>query len=229
MAIVLALVSKPARANDLGRCFGDEGETGESWRFDSDGSLLVGTYEQGCDPCLDANGEVDEDAAEPVTLFRVGSGLKRLTAFQDKVSLEAVDGGRILVREGSNLVLYSSSGKRGLSIAADAQAGGLSGDDLVGAGSRVKVFSAKTGSLKWTRTPPKGGRFVEAENGFAVYVTTSAVHLLRLRDGKDLVAAKTKNVVDADLEASGLYYGHNSGKGDKPGRVTFVPEAALPG
>ena len=74
----------------------------------------------------------------------------------------------------------------------------------------------------------KGAKVQDVENGYAVYFAGSEVHLLKIATNSDHVVARVQGLVQADLEPSGLFYAYNVAKGDKPGRVTFVPAAALP-
>lgn len=212
---------------DLNRCAGEEEGGDYYWEFLGDGSLLVArSYFEcaaNCEPDYSATYDAD------VTIWRLGSSLKKLVAAKDDTKLLAVAGGKILLLEkGGKLVVYSSAGKRGLEIAAGAKGGGLSGSDVVGVSGRtLKVYGAG-GSLKATRTLASGARLQEIEAGEAVYIASGQVRLLRLKDGSDRVAARAKRLVEAELEPAGLYYAHNSGTGSKPGRVTFVPASALP-
>lgn len=212
---------------DLDRCAGEEEGGDYYWEFLGDGSLLVARSYFECAANCEPNYDLTYDA--DVTIWSVGSSLKKLVAAKDDTKLLAVAGSKILLLEkGGKLVVYSSAGKRGLEIAAGAKAGGLSGSDVVGVSGRtLKVYSA-TGSLKSTRTLASGAKLQEIDGGEAVYLASGQVRLLRLKDGKDRVAAKAKGLVDAELEPAGLYYAHNSGTGSKPGRVSFVPASALP-
>jgi Tol biopolymer transport system component len=67
-------------------------------------------------------------------------------------------------------------------------------------------------------------RFEGAANGLAVYLLDDQIHLLRLRDGADVVVG---NGTAAQVEDSGLFYAHQA-TGTWPGRIRFVPFDQLP-
>jgi hypothetical protein len=90
--------------------------------------------------------------------------------------------------------------------------------DVAGGGEREHVWTMAT-----------GGRLRDAEGGAALYTAGPSIHVLRLSDGRDRVLRAVRGLVDAQLEPSGLFYAFDKpGGGVKPGRVTFVPAAALP-
>jgi hypothetical protein len=223
------LVAGKAKPVDLDKCGGAFGETGEEWRFIGDGLLLVGEYRQSCDPCVDEEGNAIEDRPAG-TFYAVTTSLHKLTGPREGLTLLDVDAGRILASEDGALVVYAGDGRRVLRVAAAATTGGLTGSDIVGlSGTRLRVYDSKTGSLRLMRNLPPGSVLRDVDQGYAVYSAAGSIRLLRTRDGKDLLAIKgVKKLVGVDLEPAGLYYGHNSGAGEKPGRVTFVPFSRLP-
>ena len=70
----------------------------------------------------------------------------------------------------------------------------------------------------------KGGsraRFEDVQSGIAIYVLKKAVHLLRLRDGRDVVLRRAASgPVHAQLEGPGLFWSHAN-------RLEFVPMPAV--
>lgn len=222
-----ATLSSP-KATNLGECPFEPDNQDLYWDFDGDGSLLVARSYTLCEAdCAPDYSRIYD--ASPV-LYRVSASATKLAGLKDDTKLLDVSGSRILLLERpGTLVLYSAAGKRGLAIAAGAGTGGLGGDDVVGVKERTKltVYDGKTGTAKATRTLVGNAKFRDAEGGLVAYVSSTvfgtAVRVLRLADGRDRVVAKLKGFVDLDLEPTGLFYAWNAAKGDKPGRVTFMP------
>lgn len=214
---------------DLGECpFEDEG--GDIyWDLLGDGSLLVGrSYllcEASCEPDFEGTYETD------VEIWRIDSGAKRILAAKDDTKLLDVEAGVILLMEEGTYYLLDRSGKKRKTLSlGKADGGGLSGSLVVTRkGRELKVHDAASGALEGTWRMAAGGKLQEVDEGFAVYVAAGAIHLLRLADGRDRVVATVKGLVEAELEPAGLFYAWNDpkAKGDKPGRVTFVPSGSL--
>ena len=64
--------------------------------------------------------------------------------------------------------------------------------------------------------------------GIAVYVTASTVHLLRLAVGHDTALTPQGSARYTRSSSPGLFYSHDVDDPKRPGRVAFVPAAALP-
>jgi hypothetical protein len=64
-------------------------------------------------------------------------------------------------------------------------------------------------------------RLVDAARGLVAYILSGKLHLLRLRDGKDVQAARV-TVTDARFGDTGLFYSFKT-TGPWPGRIRFVP------
>jgi hypothetical protein len=226
-----ATLSSP-KAKNLGRCPDEPDNQDLYWDFDGDGSLLVARSYTLCEAnCAPDYSRIYDDSP---TLYRLGASAKKLADLNDDTKLLDVAGSRILLLERpGTLVLYSAAGDRGLAITAGAGTGGFSGGDVVGVKERTKltVYDGKTGSVKTTRTLLGLAKFRDAEGGLVAYVSSTvfgtSLRVLRLADGRDRVVAKLKGFVDLDLEPSGLFYAWNASKGEKPGRVTFVPIAQI--
>jgi hypothetical protein len=226
-----ATVSSP-KAKNLGTCPDEPDNQDLYWDFDGDGSLLVARSYTLCEAdCAPDYSRIYEDSP---TLYRVGASAKKLANLKDDTKLLDVSGSRILLLERpGTLAVYSAAGRRGLAIKAGAGTGGFSGGDVVGVKERTKltVYDGKSGSAKATRTLLGNAKFRDADGGLVAYVSSTvfgtSLHLLRLADGRDRVVAKLKGFVDLDLEPSGLFYAWNEAKGDKPGRVSFLPMAEI--
>jgi hypothetical protein len=217
------------KATNLGVCDGDQDLY---WDFAGDGALLVARSYTLCEANCAPDYSRIYDASPK--LYLLGASAKKLADLKDDTKLLAVAGSRILLLERpGTLVVYSASGDRGLAVKAGAGTGGFSGGDLVGVKERTKltVYDGKTGSVKTTRTLLGLAKFRDAEGGLVAYVSSTvfgtSLRVLRIADGRDRVVAKLKGFVDLDLEPSGLFYAWNAAKGDKPGRVTFVPMAKI--
>ena len=68
----------------------------------------------------------------------------------------------------------------------------------------------------------------DLQSGVVVYLQGRAVRVARLADSKQAAfVVPGRRAVDAQLEASGLFYAYNATSGSSRGRVVFVPWAAL--
>src|SRR5204862_6122431 len=108
----------------------------------------------------------------------------------------------------------------------------LAGPDLVVRNAaRLRVYDAASGKLRatWKLASRSASPFLgDVDSGIAVYQVGSALHLLRLDNGRDRVFRQVKGLIAARLEPGGLFYAYNVQTGGaKPGRVTFVPFARL--
>jgi len=144
----------------------------------------------------------------------------------------AVDNGRILVDEGSGtLAILDASGAELLRVAVPGfTEASLQGSDLVvHAGVTVADYDATSGALLHAWPVLAGARLQDAQDGVAVYVTSSDIHLLRLADGRDtIISPPGSGPLHAQLEPAGLFYSYEVADSERPGRVAFVPGASLP-
>ena len=120
---------------------------------------------------------------------------------------------------------------------------------------RLELYDVSSGKLVKTTRLPAGALLRGLQKGLAAYVTGPEmkysnpafdtyvyrkVHVLRLSDGKGVTysapAVNGKNLihlmpetssVDAQIEASGLFYSYTLVRGRSPGRVVFVPFAEV--
>jgi Tol biopolymer transport system component len=110
-------------------------------------------------------------------------------------------------------------------------------------GRRLRVYDARSGRALNAWPLPRGRKLLGgAATGLVAYVRGNAVHVVRLRDGREKVIrvaaarptaeqlqfpAGFRDLVHADLSAAGLVYSYNVPDERYPGRVVFVPRARL--
>jgi hypothetical protein len=226
----IATLTRP-KPNDTGGCPDEPDNADMYWEYKGDGSLLVARSYFLCE----ANCEQDYNATfdDQVEIWRVSGGLTKLLAAKDDTKLVDVDAGRILLRDPSKkLLVLNAAGKQvGAVTPAVVGAAFLSGAQQVvsvAKGTTLNTYDVATGELV-ARSKMKGAaKLMDVENGVAVYLAPGEVHLLNIATNRDLVVARQKGLVQADLEPAGLFYAYNvSGGSAKPGRVTFVPPLAL--
>jgi hypothetical protein len=206
----------------------------EYYSFVGDGSALFMTSDTYCEAdgeCgTDENGDALPAGDYDVTLTLLnGATPHEVVKPQNNRQVWDANANRALVWEPSGkLIVYSATGGVVASFATKSPSvARLDGDNVVFAHGRVlSVASIASGSTKQL-TLARNGKLRDVDGGVAVYTVGSEIHLLTLASGKDRVYAKVKALVDAQLEPAGLFYAANSGKGPKPGRVTFVPRAAI--
>jgi hypothetical protein len=229
-----ATLAKPKPVALPSDCDGTSAD--EYYTFYGDGDFLVMSSSVYCEvegECgEDENGEPLPAGDYDVTLQRVvGTAVRPIAkALNGRAVLDA-NAGRALVWEPpGNVLVYSAAGKVLASFPAGKDplyVGRLDGDNVVfPRGRTLTVGSISSGETK-TLTLAAAGKLRDCDGGVAVYTAGGAIHLLTLASGRDRVYAKTVKLVDAQLEPSGLFYAANSGKGPKPGRVTFVPRSRL--
>lgn len=169
-----------------------------------------------------------EIASAPDTQTGV-SGIKTPDAV---ASIAAVDAKRVAVQfpDGS-VTIYSAGGAVVRSI--PVPSGTLSGFALQGAqlvtirNGKLELYNVSSGKLVKAISVPGGSQLDGLQKGLAVYVARR-VHVLRLSDRKDVTFSLPRaNLVDAQIEASGLFYAYNNPSGHSPGRVVFVPFARV--
>jgi hypothetical protein len=226
-----ATLAKP-KPVDTGKCPGQPGNEDLYWEYKGDGGLLVARSYTRCEASCPPNFDRTYDAG--VTIWSIGARLAKLVAAKDDTKLLDGDAGRILLLDPAKklLVLNASGTQVGAVAPAGRGAAFMSGSaQVVGVskGSTLTVYDVASGQAVKTVTMKGQGKLFDVENGVAAYFSGTQVRLLTLATGRDRLVATQKGLVQADLEPSGLYYAYNvPGGGPKPGRVTFVPLAALP-
>ena len=146
-----------------------------------------------------------------------------------------VDGGRILVQQSdTQLTIYSAGGSVLKQITAVPSTTFtntvLQGSQLLTSRSNntLALYNAHTGAfVKTVRVKGNDVELRDLQSGLAVYLDYNHLHVVRLADGKRFTLTLSENLVDARIEAAGLYYAYNVGKGAYRGRVAFVPFAKV--
>jgi hypothetical protein len=158
----------------------------------------------------------------------------------------AIDDSRVVVRTaGGAVVVLDANGRELLSLplgASEGTAAAIAGSDLVVlVAGALRDYDVATGKLlhEWAMPPVSIGGFCgtffgrcgtpalrldDAAQGLAAYILDGRLHLLRLRDGADVVIA---HATAAQLEAAGLFYAYEAAY-PYVGRVRFVPFDRLP-
>jgi hypothetical protein len=102
-------------------------------------------------------------------------------------------------------------------------------DVLAHRGITLDDYDAATGALRHEWPIPADAALEDVQGGVAVFVDGSAIHLLRLTDGRDAaIDPAGSGPVHAQLERAGLFYSYTVDDANRPGRVAFVPWASLP-
>ncbi len=170
-------------------------------------------------------------------LYRAYPGkATRLRTFPRGVRLVGVHGPAIVVGARKGLLeVLNAGGKlvRTLDVrVAEVSRVALDGSSLVvQRGRSVDVYDLDSGRLVST-WPKAKGLLEDAHGGIAVCVSDTAVHLIRLADGRDVVlSTPTKGFGEgplrAQIEAAGLFYSYTNYKAARPGHVVFVPYRQL--
>jgi hypothetical protein len=161
------------------------------------------------------------------------SDIKTISAQESIPTAVWVDAGRIVVqpRSGGPLTIYSAKGAVLKTIAIPN--GTSSGTVLQGSqlatllDGNLKVYDVSSGALEKT-IPLQATALRDLEKGIAVYLNGRSIHVLRLSDGKQFkLTLPGKGFVDAQIEASGLYYVYNLAKGASKGHIVFMPFATV--
>ncbi|HST26561.1 MAG TPA: hypothetical protein VLJ76_11270 [Gaiellaceae bacterium] len=208
----------------LGVCDGTEGDT--YYEFAGDRSIVAAADYSVCEAdCTGANGKLLPDGDYGVEVRRlVGHKLvPLLKPVNFRTFLDAANW-RVAVDEPNDvLAVYDSAGKKLWSRpGVNADAGWIVGNTVVVQHERtVRDYSSRSAGP--ARTLPKGGRVTDVLGGIAVYTAGSALHLLRLSDGRDRVLVTVKGLSDAQITPAGVFYGVVPKTYD--GVVTFVPLA----
>ena len=94
----------------------------------------------------------------------------------------------------------------------------------------IPVTDASTGQFerRWPLPDPTAP-LTDLQDGIAVLVAGTSIHLLRLADGKDtVIQTPGTGSVLAQLEPAGLYYSYTTNDTKYPGRIVYVPRSQLP-
>jgi len=173
-----------------------------------------------------------------------------LRARPDTGDLVAADGGRMAqVKDGRVAILRADDGAliRGFSPAGRSSLNAfgldpkspflLAGRDLlVLEHRRLRAYDTTPGKLRWEHRVPAHAQLEAADAGVVVYTAGSSIHMLS-RGSEKVVQTGARPIHDlrddverlvhADLTTAGLYYCFNVPDRRYPGRVVFVPRAAL--
>jgi hypothetical protein len=92
----------------------------------------------------------------------------------------------------------------------------------------VDVYDLDSGRRRSTWAMAARGALEDVHRGIAVYITATAVRVIRLADGRDvLLSTPTKGAgegpLHAQIEAVGVFYSYVNYKASRPGHVVFVP------
>ena len=165
-------------------------------------------------------------------LFKVvDEAAVQIAASTGELTPLAVDEERILVKQSGILSVLDSDGKALVSFPAPAATGArMQGPDLVvHVGGTLEARDAGSGALLHTWPLPTDATLADLHGGLAIYVTTTAVHVLRLADGRDAaITPPGGGPFQAQIEALGLFYSYVTDDRERPGRVVFVPSGELP-
>ena len=164
-----------------------------------------------------------------------GAHAVEIAASEKGLTPLSVDAGRILVDRGDGLLEMMAADGSSLRTfqlnPALVRGALLQGRDLVVlTPDSVEITDSDTGQFKqrWP-TPSADARLVDVQDGIAVLVAGSDIHLLRLTDGRDtVIRVPGSGPVLAQLEPNGLFYSFTTDDSKYPGRVMFVPENQLP-
>jgi Tol biopolymer transport system component len=194
------------------------------------GSLLVFDSWKGPEPyCNEPCPPPKHDSR----LFRVDNGAAvQIATSTGELTPLAIDSERILVDEGPDrLAILDSAGGTLLTLAAPGHGGArLEGSDLVvQTGLMLADYDANNGALLHAWPTAADATLEDVQDGTAVYVTPTRVHLLHLADGRDVeIDPHGRGPLHAQLEPAGLFYSYAVEDGVRPGRVGFVASTALP-
>jgi hypothetical protein len=154
-----------------------------------------------------------------------------------------VDAGRVVVSGDNATLMLDADGRQLISLPLSTQAAQLTSSDLaVVVPGALRDYDATTGALLHTWPLPDVStgtgfcgvpaffcgsarlRLEDASRGIAAYILDGKIHLLRLRDGRDVVL---HDGTAAGFDSNGLLYAYRA-TDDWPGRIRFVPFDRLP-
>jgi hypothetical protein len=141
----------------------------------------------------------------------------------------AADDSHIVVRRVDGaLAVLDADGREVFSIpfaTADTWSAKIAASDVVVlTAGQLRDYDVTSRALLHAWPVPPESRLEDTARGLAAYVLDGQVHLLRLRDGADVVVASGTG---AQLEDSGLFYAHD-GAAPYVGRIRFVARDKLP-
>jgi hypothetical protein len=203
--------------------------------LEGDGSLLVfGSWHV---PCRLSFSSCNPGPKTDGSLYRIdGTTAIRITSSAGALTPLSVDAGRILVdHENGTIELISADGATLQTFhvyTGDFLGAKLGGSDVVVLKhASIADYDAGTGALvhEWPLATVADRRLEDVQDGLAVYVSGTEVHLLRLSDGREaVIGAPGTGPVLAQLEPGGLFYSYTADDARYPGRVAFVPFDRLP-
>ena len=167
--------------------------------------------------------------------IRSGPGIGNVVAAGGgRLAAELADGRTaILSASGARLAVLRTSGRRSLDVAQFL----LAGRRLLLLDRRtLRAYDTSTGKLRWARRVPAGAHLEAADGRLIVFTAGPSVHVLSRRHDTVIrtsaraphpLGAYVDRLVHAALTANGLYYCFDVADARDPGRVVFVPRAAL--
>ena len=180
---------------------------------------------------LAGQGKVIAGSADS-TLWRFDpSGKVKLRTYPRSIVAFNVDGDRILVgRTNTVLEIVSRAGKT-LATVKIPHVGGalLRGSRIASIANHRFVLSSLHGKALRSRPVVGDATLMDATADLVVYSVGIRLHLLRLRDGRD-VTLRFKGqfgYASAKLSRGGLFYAYNVHGSSKPGRAGFVSAAGV--
>jgi hypothetical protein len=197
------------------------------------GSVVEPPPRPPCDAPLP--GSEPEEVVFGQQLFRVGS-VDSLASGTAAYAIQAVDARRIATLQDDGVTLLDATGATLLTV--PFSPGAVRGVALSGAqlallrdDGRLDVYDTGTGAKVQTTSValPATARLTDMKNGVALAVAGRSLWLVRLAADEAEVIMAPRAIVDAELEASGLFYAWNLTGGARRGRVAFVPWAKLEG
>ena len=227
---------------------GAEGGLDGDWigNLFGDGSLLVfDTWHEcalsrpeGSTPCP-AGAVVGDVVISQTKLWRLGPQKALVRASSNAYAVVGIDGGRIAVRDpvGGSVALVNVSGAVTRTI--PISAGDLSGVAFQGRqlvvleNGALDVYDVQaTGDKPVTSIPVPAGKLKpvlrDVQSGLAVYVRGTAIHVVRLSDGKDVrIVPSVSGRVDAQIEPGGLFYSYTLPRTPALSRIAFLPRDDL--
>jgi hypothetical protein len=229
LSVETATVAKP-KTQDLSYVESGAGAAGDpggdyTGNLLADGPLLVFASWTSCDPYGGGYGRPCQKGQPDDyngVLHRVVNGKDTVLRSGDDVLYPIwVDGGRILVRNGSKLTLLRTSGAALQTFDAGAgfQGAVFQGSNLVILRpTALDVYGTGTGTLIRTFHLKKAKRrLVDVQSGIAVLIGGGAVHLLRLDTGKGAGFTPTGGgTIQAQLEPTGLFMSSKTGLAFEP-------------
>jgi hypothetical protein len=159
-------------------------------------------------------------------LWRIDAGGRtKLRSYPKPVIALDVDRGRILVEhDARTLEVVSSAGKAETKLTL-AHGGGalMRAGRIATISNRRLVLTSLDGKTILTRAVVAGARLDDVDGAYAVYSVETRMHVLRLRDGRD-IALRLRGqfgYASARLSSGRLFYAYNA-QGGKTGRAGYV-------